>query len=607
MTKTGNFRSPRFQKFLISAAGILLGITAWVILPGEIAWSAEIQVTASVDKRELTLEDSVNLSITVEGAVSAPQPQLPPLPSFTIRSRGTSSSIQIINGQKTSSAIYNFVLIPKNTGSFTVGSATVKIDGRQYQTAPITLIVKEPSETVDPARKAFAELWVSNKKPYVHEQITAALRIYHRVEIRNLGIKIHFTGFREEKLKGPVQNTRVVNGMRYRVHEIPAALFPLRSGTIEIPAGMIELDQIDPTSDGRPPGSFDPFGGGSIFNNFGTLKHKILRTKAVTLDVRPLPKKNRPEMFSNLVGDFTISAQLSRAQVEVGDTTTLTVTVAGRGNIKNLALLSPEWGDDFKVYEDQPKYRQDTGMLSISGEKIYTYALVPLKPGEFRVPALPLAYFDPTRAEYVLIQTDALPVSVSPAKDDAEPKVVESGPDNGSGAGRSGQKLGEDILPIHTGAEIYEDQDFSTGSGVLYSLGMILPAGLFLLYASTRRHRQRLKHDIAFSRNHGAFNLALKKLDALSDNQERREIARELSLIVREYLGNILNLQGTAITSTEVEEKLSKGNFGADEIQATQELLEKYEKLQYASTSGDPSEDLIQESRNLLERLEKKS
>ena len=52
------------------------------------------------------------------------------------------------------------------------------------------------------------------------------------------------------------------------------------------------------------------------------------------------------------------------------------------------------------------------------------------------------------------------------------------------------------------------------------------------------------------------------------------------------YLGNTLNLQGTAITATEVEEKLMKGNFSAEEIQATRELLEKHETLQYAPTTG---------------------
>jgi hypothetical protein len=66
-------------------------------------------------------------------------------------------------------------------------------------------------------------------------------------------------------------------------------------------------------------------------------------------------------------------------------------------------------------------------------------------------------------------------------------------------------------------------------------------------------------------------------------------------------------VQGSAITSSEVEDKLLKGNFSPEDVQATQKLLEKFETLQYASAEASSPEVLIQESRNLLDRLEKKS
>jgi hypothetical protein len=607
MTKTGKSSSPRPQKTFAHTSGIFLWISAFFILTLGTAWAADIQVTASVDKQELTLEDSVNFSIVVEGIRSTPPPQLPPLDSFKVRPRGSSSSFQMINGDRSSSVTYNYSLLPRETGTFTIGPATVEIEGGKYRTAPITLVVKEPSAVPDASREVFAEIVVSNKKPYVQEQVTATLRIYHRVEIRNLKANIEFQGFREEALKGPVQNTRIVNGIRYLSYEISTALFPLRPGKIQIPARIIELDQVDRTRNGKTSDRFDPFGRGSIFNNFGRLKHKTLRTKAITLDVQSLPQKNRPLHFSNLVGDFIISAQLSRTEMEVGDTTTMTVTVAGQGNVQDISLPSPQWGEDFKVYEDQSEYRQTTGERSVSGEKVYTYALVPLQPGRLQVPAILLNYFDPTKGDYVTIETQALPLTVSPGTGDLKLKVVESGSDTTGGSGNPIQKIGEDILPIHTGPEIFENQNFTTGSGILYGMGLLLPAGLFLIYSGFYKRQQRLIYDIAFSRSHGAYKQASKKLDALSPDRDSREIARELSLIVREYLGNILNLQGTAITSTEVEEKLNKGNFSAEEIQATRKLLEKLETLQYASSTGNPPAELIQNARSLLDQLEKNS
>ena len=607
MIKIGKSYSPRPHSIFVFTAIIFLWVPVFCILAMGTAWSADIQVTASVDKQELTLEDSVIFSVLVEGTRSAPSPQLPPLDSFKVRTRGSTSSFQIINGDRSSSITYNFSLLPKEAGTFTIGPVTVEIEGGTYRTAPITLIVNEPSAVPDSSREVFAEMVVSNKKPYVQEQVTATLRIYHRVEIRNLKTDIQFQGFREEALKEPVQNTRIVNGIRYLSYEISTALFPLRTGKVKISAGIIELDQVDRSRGGHPSGSFDPFGRGSIFNNFGRLKHKTLRTKAVTLDVQPLPQKNRPQSFSNLVGDFIISSQLSRTEMEVGDTTTLTVTVAGQGNIKDLSLPSPQWGNNLKVYEDQSEFRQTSGARSVSGEKVYIYALVPLQPGRLQVPAIPLNYFDPTKGDYVSIQTQALSLTVSPGTGNSKLKIVEPGSGTPGKSGSSIHKIGEDILPIHTGLEVFENHNFTTGSGILYGIGLLLPAGLFLIYSVIYKRQQRLKYDIAYSRSHGAYKQAQKKLSVLSPNSDSREIARELSLIVREYLGNILNLQGTAITASEVEEKLRKGNFSVEEIQATQKLLKRHETLQYAPTTGTPPQELIQDARSLLDQLEKPS
>ncbi|MCZ6512456.1 MAG: hypothetical protein O6857_00860, partial [Nitrospinae bacterium] len=66
-------------------AGIFLLVPAICLLLAGAGWAADIQVTASVDKRELTLEDSVIFSITVEGTSNAPPPELPPLDSFRVR------------------------------------------------------------------------------------------------------------------------------------------------------------------------------------------------------------------------------------------------------------------------------------------------------------------------------------------------------------------------------------------------------------------------------------------------------------------------------------------------------------------------------------------
>ncbi|GIT65529.1 MAG: hypothetical protein Ct9H300mP23_11560 [Nitrospinota bacterium] len=59
------------------------------------AFGKKIQVLATVDRTQITLEDSIQLSVTIKGTQNTPPPELPSLPNFRITSGGTSSSTQI--------------------------------------------------------------------------------------------------------------------------------------------------------------------------------------------------------------------------------------------------------------------------------------------------------------------------------------------------------------------------------------------------------------------------------------------------------------------------------------------------------------------------------
>ena len=55
-------------------------------------FAEDIQALATVDRNQITLEDSLQLSITIQGTQNTPPPELPSLPDFRVTSSGTSSS-----------------------------------------------------------------------------------------------------------------------------------------------------------------------------------------------------------------------------------------------------------------------------------------------------------------------------------------------------------------------------------------------------------------------------------------------------------------------------------------------------------------------------------
>ncbi|MBI5426702.1 MAG: protein BatD [Nitrospinae bacterium] len=570
----------------------------------------DISVAAAADKTEASLEDSIALSITVSGAQNSPPPQLPDMPDFRVQSMGTSSSVQIVNMNMKSSVTFNYRLTPLRKGSFTINPATVTAGGNTYATQPITVQIREPSE---PSRSkdlpVFAEMSVSNGRPYVNEQITLTFRLFRRVDVRNLNLNISYDNFRKEDLGKDKEYRQTLNGLDYQVHEYSAALFPNQPGKMEIPPAMVDLDVV--YQEGRRIPGGDPF---SMFLNDPFLggrlrtEHKTARAKAMSLEVLPLPEEGKPMGFSNLVGEFGIAAALGKNEVEFGDSSTLTVTISGKGNVKDIPAPVPELADKFKVYPDQPQFKQEIAGDKISGEKTFKFALVPLAEGESRIPPIRLTYFDPARKKYVSLETKPLHLLARPSKNIEKLNAVESGNLERPRQAEEIKVLGKDIFPIHASLEDFKDESLTAGKIAFYAGGLLTPAILFLTAYLYHGHRLRLRYDPAYYRSRGAYKLAMRRLEQISARAPvPKEFAREISKTLREYVGDKLDLQGTACTPREVEAKLKERNFREEQALSACRLLEKCEALQYASApgNGDLPGELLRESLQLINELEK--
>ena len=131
---------------------------------------------------------------------------------------------------------------------------------------------------------------------------------------------------------------------------------------------------------------------------------------------------------------------------------------------------------------------------------------------------------------------------------------------------------------------------------------------LYIFVAGYIRYNHRIKDDASYFRKQTAYNIAKKKLYKLSlSNTKSKSFVRELSQIIREYIGNKLNLQGTAFTSIEVEKKLTENCYEHQKIISVKKLLEKCESLQYMPVATGENSELIDESVDLLKELEKQA
>ena len=98
-------------------------------LPGVAA--AQSPLSASVDRTDLTTDDTVTLSVVVNSQSGATaQPELPPLDGLG-RGRAPTCRRQIsmVNGAVSASVGYDYQLQPTRAGDLTIGAVTAAIDG----------------------------------------------------------------------------------------------------------------------------------------------------------------------------------------------------------------------------------------------------------------------------------------------------------------------------------------------------------------------------------------------------------------------------------------------------------------------------------------------
>ena len=591
------------KKYTASLA-ILLSFLLTPVL-STIGFGNNISVTATVDKTSLSIEDVLRLSIVIQGTQNTPPPELPSLPSFRVAAAGTSSSTQYINTQRSVSITHNYRLTPMKTGTVRIGPARVRINGDTYSTQPITIeIQKSSNNSRTTGKTAFVEAELSSKKGYIGEQLVYTFRLFHRIDAKNLNLQLPFDSkwFHKENLGEPKAYLKIINGIKYHVQELSMAIFPLMVGLIDIPASIIELDLLYKTQSRNRQDPFSQFFNDPFFGQRTQVQHKVLRSKSLQVNVLQLPK-GAPKGFKNLIGEFEISSKLGKRNLEVGDTTTLTVTVSGRGDVKGVTIEEPDLKNHFKIYPDKPEVKQIVDKKKIRGEKVFKFALVPLVEGSKTLPQFTLPYFDTKKGQYYIAKTQSITLDIKPSSTKEKLNLVKSNRQNLKKDKPEVQTLGKDILPIYTELDKFQNND-------TYSLAFIWvafssPIILFFILLFLIKWQNRMKYDVAFYRRRNAFKNANQRLKDMKDHSKSKEFARQLSEILRGYIGDKLNLKGKAITAEEVEACLKKSNYQPSQAEETRKLLEKCETFQYAPMNLGSTEELLDESVTLIKVLEK--
>lgn len=558
---------------------------------------AQAQVLLSADKTTLTMEDTLNVTISVEGARGASEPVLESLNGFEIAGRSQSSQVQIINGSVASQTVYQYSLNPTGLGTFTLGPASVTYQNKPITSSALTVTVTKPSAAATQHAKQYYYVTgdVDNPNPMVGEPITYSFKFYTRLNVRNANLDApSFKGMWKEGEPKQTTSRRVIGGLQWEVTEIQSVLIPLNPGMVTIEPTKLVANFIVRQS-GR---SADPFYDDFFFRSVGKTKRVVLATEPVKVQVTPLPSAGRPASFSGLVGRFKVESQLSKSELKVGDSTTLTIKIEGRGNIRE-AKLTPPAGGDFKIYEDAPEANVIVRDSAVGGNKVFKWAIVPLKEGRLEIPITPLSFYNTQTKSYESLPIKPLVLNVAAGSGE---QLTHVQPNLDSSQRKAVKVLGEDLMPIKRDvASLTPD----TLSATQKMWGLILLFGLPILHffgLFFSRRRMRIGKDLGYARRtkaYSAFRDAVKQQSGSASYES-------LSILLRTYLGDKLNIDGTALTPVEVADRLRSTSVDEKARESVVVFLQSCEQRQYGGGGGQAvSDEVVRALQSMVEQLEK--
>ena len=616
----------------------VLGLIAMGVLSFlRIGWADAPKVSVEIDKDQLVLGDSVRLTITVEGTTPNAPPALPPVPDFNVRYLGSrtesfTSFTVVIQGKQTEEhhsgggTQFEYALIPKRMGTFTIPRLSFMMDGKSYETSEPYIIrvtdVPEGEETL------FLKVSVNKETVYLGESILLTFEWYFDKDVQEYSLNIPwFEGLKGFLVEDPkadpskqyaqlIINDKekvaaekkgaVIRGKRYTVLKFQKILTPISAGSYTLDPSFLRAEIVKGYEESRVEHVpfFRYYSNFEDFFNMGrrpVTARVMTRSKPILLSVKPLPEQNRPATFSGAVGSFDFQVTVSPETVKKGEPVTVAMKVVGTGNFNEVQLPDFPELSAFKSYT--PEIKTDTSNADgmVIGEKTFTKVLVGRREGKYEIPPIAFSFFDTGEGTYKTISRGPFPIEVQPgAAQEETPQLSAVAPEM-KREGKEIKVLGHDIRYIKT--DLGERHPRTTP---LYQIPLFWFLGFVPLPVMTgiafliQKRRTRFQTDVAFARRTQAFKNAQK---ALAEGREP-----DLSKILTRFLADKLNRPAGTLPQ-ELLEVLKAKHVESELMSDLKDFFDRIDLVKYSRAEGGTQETdaLLGKTKELLNRLEKGS
>ncbi|MGW9684386.1 BatD family protein [Flagellimonas sp. 2504JD1-5] len=569
------------------------------------AQEGEVSFEMKLSKEKLGINERLRVEFTMNKDGDNFNP--PPFEGFKVV-MGPSQSISSswVNGKRSFSKSYSYILVPTARGKFSIKQATIEIDGETYKTLPkaveVTAAVDKPndSKTVDDIADENLHLVaeVSKSNPYLNEAVTVIYKLYVSPNISVTNYRPldnpKYNNFWSQDI--PVTKHTAQNGTykgkpyRYVVLK-RVVLYPQKSGNLEIEPLSLEIFVDVPTNR-------RDFFGGRIYKQAS----KTVSAGRRTLSVKALPEAGKPANFGGAVGDFEFAVSASKKQLNASESLQAIVEVKGKGNLKLFQLPEPELPSALEVYE--PEYDEKVRTLStgMEGKVTNNYTIVPAYRGKYPIPSISFSYFNPKAKKYVTLNSEEINIEVLEGP-------VGSTSDNSVASNTNKQFV------VPTGKQFHfikikpnltkMETKYFFGSNKFYLL-LFAPLLLIPIAVFSFKKREAIASDVVGNKIKKANKLARKYLSTAKKelgNKEAFYVALEKGL--HNYLKAKLKIETSEFSKEKITDILTEKGVDSTYTEGFISLLKNCEMARYSPFSDVQMQNDYDKASEVISKMDK--
>lgn len=584
---------------------------------------AEINVVASLDKRTVDVNDEIKFTIRIYGYSGNIQaPKMPAMEAFDTYYNGRSSSFKFANGVPEHIVELKYVLVPKQTGTFTLPPIDIPVSTTVHRTDPMEITVisltgattrtksfrqqhvpdtsnipfsnqtpqsatqtqpyQEPrSEPTENDRDLYMQMTADKRSVYPNEQVTVTFTIFTHLNVELGQFEAPDAGgFWIEELpdkKDLVRENIYLYGRNYVKAEVyKMALFPTREGDYTIGPGIMHVAVKQTRRSDKLQDEFfeDNFFGKSILTK---KEPRAIKSNSLDITVKPFPAEEKPDDFTGMSGDFRMRADTDLRSVKVNEPITMLISIEGRGNINTIDMPRVQETNAFTMYQSDATAQIDKEHGIISGTKDFEVMFIPQQAGMHSIPEVRFSYYNLKYDRYITLSKGPFPISVKPGS--TIPQVVADNEKDIIGVeGKDIQYIFTDLK--HKTRNIRMLTSFLIGLNILTIIALIIALII-------RRRQEELDKDLTLKRKKLAFGDLKRRLQKLKKYEHAQDVTFfELApRIMDEYFADKFDCAAQGLTRDIIIEKLSQRGIEQELIKECDEFYESCNFVRFASSS----------------------